>query len=317
MVEVRPDRTASGAGQELALLLRAWWEAATDEGGRKPTQESLARRVGVNQTTLSRYFNPAHASNAPKDIVRALHATLGAPPEDLPTALALAETAAGGPARSEPPPPSPAAPAQPFPPAPEPISPPNSPPGSPKPPRSLWRTALVAAVTTSIALASWALLADRRPPATHDRPVAAARGPAATARWPLVRLGEKSSLTWTIQRLLQADGRRLKADGIFGPETRRHVIAFQRTRGLQPDGKVGERTWPVLVRSVASGATGPEVEAVQDLLGQAGLPADITGVYTAGTLRAVSDFQTRRGLPATGAVDTPTWRALTASVPRP
>ncbi|WP_051804236.1 peptidoglycan-binding protein [Streptomyces griseus] len=309
MVEVRPDHTASGAGQELALLLRAWWEAAADESGRKPTQESLARRVGVNQTTLSRYFNPAHASNAPKDIVRALHATLAAPPDDLPAALALAETAAGVPAPLEPPSPFPGAPAQPAPPAPA--------PNAPKPPRSLWRAALVAAVTTGIALASWALLADRRLPETHDRPVAAARGPVATARWPLVRLGEKSSLTWTIQRLLRADGRHVKADGIFGPETRRHVIAFQRTRGLQPDGKVGERTWPMLVRPVASGAKGPEVEAVQDLLDRAGLPADITGVYTTGTLRAVSDFQTRRGLPPTGTVDTPTWRALTASVPRP
>ncbi|WP_418955264.1 peptidoglycan-binding protein [Streptomyces tritici] len=303
MVEARPHRTAGGAGQELALLLRAWWEAAADEGGRKPTQESLARRAGVNQTTLSRYLNPAHPSTAPKDVVQALHASLAAPPDELPRALALAEAASGGHLTLEPPalaePPSPL-------------------PRVWTAPHHLWRAALVTAVTVSIALASWAVLSYRQPPTgPHDRPVAAAAGPAALSRWPLVRLGEKGSLTWTVQRLLRADGHRLDADGIFGPETRRQVIAFQRTRGLQPDGKVGERTWPMLVRPVAPGDKGPAVEAVQDLLARAGLPADITGVYTTATHRAVSDFQTRSGLPATGTVDTPTWRALTAAVPRP
>ncbi|MEU3448717.1 peptidoglycan-binding domain-containing protein [Streptomyces thermolilacinus] len=44
-------------------------------------------------------------------------------------------------------------------------------------------------------------------------------------------------------------------------------------------------------------------------------PADITGVYTAATRQAVRDFQQRHGLPATGAVDEETWRALTMAPP--
>ncbi|MFG2333967.1 peptidoglycan-binding protein [Streptomyces sp. NPDC048604] len=302
LVEPRPHRTAGGTGQELALLLRAWWEASADEAGRKPTQESLARKVGVNQTTLSRYFNPLHPSTAPKDVVHALHAVLTAPPDDLPRALALTEAAPGEAA------PLAAADATDTarPTAPSPWTPPG-----------VWRTALTVTATVSIAIASWSVLT-HNPPATHtDRSVTAAAGPAAASRWPLVRAGERSSLTWTIQRLLKADGHRLDADGIFGPETRARVIAFQRTRGLQPDGKVGERTWPMLVRTVASGDKGHAVEAVQDLLAQAGLPADITGVYTTATFRAVTDFQTRHGLKPTGTVDTTTWLALTAAVPRP
>ncbi|MEU2184545.1 peptidoglycan-binding domain-containing protein, partial [Streptomyces thermolilacinus] len=102
---------------------------------------------------------------------------------------------------------------------------------------------------------------------------------------------------------------------VFGPETRAEVIAFQRRHGLQPDGRVGKHTWRMLVVPAAPGDRGPQVEAVQDLLQRAGHPADITGVYTAATRQAVRDFQQRHGLPATGAVDEETWRALTMAPP--
>jgi cell wall-associated NlpC family hydrolase len=38
-------------------------------------------------------------------------------------------------------------------------------------------------------------------------------------------------------------------DGDFGPRTRRALVAFQRARGLAPDGMVGAHTWGALVSS--------------------------------------------------------------------
>jgi peptidoglycan hydrolase-like protein with peptidoglycan-binding domain len=38
----------------------------------------------------------------------------------------------------------------------------------------------------------------------------------------------------------------LQMDGVFGPETRRRVLAFQRRNGLVPDGVVGPNTWAKL-----------------------------------------------------------------------
>ncbi|MFD0392292.1 helix-turn-helix domain-containing protein [Streptomyces nogalater] len=53
-----PDRAP---GARLALLLRRWWEeAGRAPGGTRPTQQALAARLGIDQTTLSRYLNPTH-----------------------------------------------------------------------------------------------------------------------------------------------------------------------------------------------------------------------------------------------------------------
>lgn len=38
----------------------------------------------------------------------------------------------------------------------------------------------------------------------------------------------------------------LSVDGIFGPKTKATVIDFQKARGLQPDGIVGQKTWSSL-----------------------------------------------------------------------
>lgn len=46
-------------------------------------------------------------------------------------------------------------------------------------------------------------------------------------------------------------------DGIFGPTTHAAVIAFQRSRGLVPDGLVGVLTWTALGRNCAQPPTCP------------------------------------------------------------
>ncbi|MFJ3310610.1 peptidoglycan-binding protein [Streptomyces sp. NPDC086549] len=295
MAEALPEGSADPAGRELSALLRRWWENSVREGGRKPTQAALARLIGVTQTTLSRYLSPAHPLTAPADAVRALHEAFGAPPEELEKALALARDT-----RSD-----------------------QRPAGAGSAPvrngwlpngRGVRRVFLVAAVAAGVVIAVWGAGRDMLDSGRTVKPAAAPARPSATV-WPLVRKGETSSLAWTVQRLLKARGRHLRTDGIFGPETRAHVIAFQKKNGLQPDGKVGKDTWRMLVLPVAPGDTGPQVEAVQDLLHRAGQPSDITGAYTAATQQMVRDFQRRRGLSATGAVDEETWLSLTGAEP--
>ncbi|OEJ93209.1 peptidoglycan-binding protein [Streptomyces thermolilacinus] len=343
MAQALPNGTADGsARRELSTLLRTWWEGSARAGAAKPTQATLARKIGVTQTTLSRYLNPAHPLAAPPDAVRALHTVLAAPPDDLDTALALARNARAAAAhRTEHP-----APGQPSDaPAEEAAEPPageasGAPAGEPGPgpwpghhparhpapyepgpreaPRrgTVRRALLAAAVTAAVLITGWTVTRGAPEPGTAPGArAAAAPVTSAAADWPVVRGGETSSLAWTVQRLLKVHRHTLRTDGVFGPETRAEVIAFQRRHGLQPDGRVGRHTWRMLVVPAAPGGRGPQVEAVQDLLQRAGHPADITGVYTAATRQAVRDFQRRHGLPATGAVDEDTWRALTTAPP--
>jgi peptidoglycan hydrolase-like protein with peptidoglycan-binding domain len=46
---------------------------------------------------------------------------------------------------------------------------------------------------------------------------------------------------WQIR--MRARGWRLAADGVYGPETRGVVRAFQQEKGLAVDGLIGKQTW--------------------------------------------------------------------------
>lgn len=69
----------------------------------------------------------------------------------------------------------------------------------------------------------------------HDRPTLyyGSRGPAVVALQRQLRSSSPGSATTAV-------------DGIFGPITREHVIAFQEYMGLKPDGIVGSETWRTL-----------------------------------------------------------------------
>lgn len=58
----------------------------------------------------------------------------------------------------------------------------------------------------------------------------------------------------------------VKADGNFGPGTHSATVAWQKTRGLTPDGVVGPKTW-----LVASGAKTPETTKINESIAK--LPA--------------------------------------------
>ncbi|MFJ4574024.1 peptidoglycan-binding protein [Streptomyces sp. NPDC088846] len=309
-------------GRALAELLRNWWESSARDGREKPTQQSLAKRLGVDQTTLSRYLNPAHASNAPRRIVEQLHSVLRAPTDDLVRARALADAAAAAPpARKRPAPtPSPG----PTPAAPGPVETVTGTPVSAgpaaerKPATRLWDRSPVAFPTLAVSaflllvlggLAWWMVptmgQSDAKTTAqVSDRP------PEGT-EWPLARKGNVLWKARTVQYLLRANGFDVKVDADYGPATAEAVKKFQAAHGLTADGKVGKDTWPLLIVAVDSRTPGPEaVTAVQYLLHHAGVPTDSTGAYTLSTMRSLKEFQASRHLPVTGVGDEATWRAL-------
>lgn len=314
------DNTVAGRdeqpGRALAELLRNWWESSARDGREKPTQQSLAKRLGVDQTTLSRYLNPAHASNAPRRIVEQLHSALRAPADDLVRACALAEAAAGAaPSRKRPT--ATAAPGTASMPAGT-ASVPAGPTGRRGATARWWDRSPVAYPTLAIAsllllvlggfvwwLAPTAWQSDAKATANvSDRP---SQG----TDWPLARKGDVLWKARTVQLLLRANGFDVKVDADYGPATAEAVKQFQSAHGLTPDGKVGKDTWPLLVIPVDSRTTKPDaVTAVQYLLHHAGVPTDSTGTYTLSTMRSLKEFQESRNLPVTGAGDEGTWRAL-------
>src|SRR5947199_811955 len=74
--------------------------------------------------------------------------------------------------------------------------------------------------------------------------------------WPLVQEGSSGEDVRSVQYLVTAQGHAVTVDGIFGPQTKGAVQAFQAAHGLATDGIVGNQTWPQLILQVASGSTG-------------------------------------------------------------
>ncbi len=60
----------------------------------------------------------------------------------------------------------------------------------------------------------------------------------------LLRRGDNLPSVGVLQKLLNRGGAGLVVDGDFGSRTKTAVTNFQRPRGLNPDGSVGQNTWP-------------------------------------------------------------------------
>ncbi len=116
--------------------------------------------------------------------------------------------------------------------------------------------------------------------------------------------------------------------GTFGRSTEDALFAFQRSRGLRPDGICGEQTWSGLVEAAyrlgerllyrkAPMLRGDDVAELQRRLGALGFDAGrIDGIFGENTARAMADFQRNAGLTTDGIFGRRTLAELLRLAPR-
>jgi peptidoglycan hydrolase-like protein with peptidoglycan-binding domain len=120
--------------------------------------------------------------------------------------------------------------------------------------------------------------------------------------WPTFRPGRKPSgkefdtSVAAVQYLLRGRGfYHSKIDGIYGSKTVAAVKAFQKSKGLRPDGIAGEQTLPKLLSVVKRGSRGDAVRAAQILArkavdhvgGRPNIGLVVDGIYGASTQEAI------------------------------
>jgi peptidoglycan hydrolase-like protein with peptidoglycan-binding domain len=135
---------------------------------------------------------------------------------------------------------------------------------------------------------------------------------AAPPAWPEINQGDSGITVTTAQLLLRQRGANITADGVFGSGTDTAVRSFQSANGLTADGYVGPLTWSKLVMTVAQGASGDHVRAIQGQLNRHGYGVTVDGIFGPGTASAVTSFKTARGAGTDSTVDATTWQWLIA-----
>ena len=165
--------------------------------------------------------------------------------------------------------------------------------------------------------------------------------PAEPSTWPVLQRGDRGPTVRVLQeRLTSARFTCDPVDGIFGPDTERAVRAFQDSRCLDVDGRVGLQTWTALLTDQGPTAAekspvkiaqrvpqeptelpascrrpsrGKAVTQLQQRLNQLGFDCGkVDGSFGARTEAAVMAFQAQRGLEVDGIVGPQTWTALLA-----
>jgi N-acetylmuramoyl-L-alanine amidase len=141
----------------------------------------------------------------------------------------------------------------------------------------------------------------------------------------LIRTGDRGEAVRDVQHRLLGAGLRVEPDeleGTFGPSTRAAVEAFQRARGLPPDGIVGPDTWGQLVEAgycigdrtlyLRSPAfRGDDVRELQRMLNALGFDVGKEdGIFGPRTTRGVREFQRNVGTKVDGIVGLDTVRSL-------
>lgn len=128
--------------------------------------------------------------------------------------------------------------------------------------------------------------------------------------YPVLKSGSKGGSVTVLQRLLVANGKKISADGQFGPKTRSAVISFQKSKKLKADGVVGPATWGKLVPTLRKGDKGAKVKALQAALNLRGAKLDADGKFGPATLSAVKKAQSKGGVASDGVAGPNTWRVL-------
>ena len=146
----------------------------------------------------------------------------------------------------------------------------------------------------------------------------------------VVQVGSTGAAVQRVQQLLIKSGVTVVggADGVFGPQTRRSVAAFQKLHGLSVTGSVDAATDAALVKAAGGGtaapapsssyvglrvgSTGPAVTKLQQAIMATGLVVrgGADGIFGQQTRTAVLVYQRVNGLPQTGIVDESTAKML-------
>jgi|GEM_PF-1120761 peptidoglycan hydrolase-like protein with peptidoglycan-binding domain len=142
-----------------------------------------------------------------------------------------------------------------------------------------------------------------------------------------------------LQQALLKEGYSLAVDGIYGRQTRRAVIQFQRAKGLKADGIAGNETLSLLYGSGAPqaaaapatpaapaiptfsatyatlrpGMRGTAVQTMQEALNRHGFSLKADGIYGRATTRAVRKFQSQHKLRVDGIAGNQTLSLLLGS----
>ncbi|WP_456275163.1 peptidoglycan-binding domain-containing protein [Bacillus sp. AK128] len=120
----------------------------------------------------------------------------------------------------------------------------------------------------------------------------------------MLKEGSKGENVKMMQRALnEAMGAELTEDGMFGPNTKRAVIAFQKSKKLLKDGVYGPNTHAALSKEVNSfgfddtllklGSRGEAVKTLQMGLKDMSYEVTVDGIYGPQTKAAVMKFQER------------------------
>ncbi|MBM6617878.1 peptidoglycan-binding domain-containing protein [Bacillus suaedaesalsae] len=121
----------------------------------------------------------------------------------------------------------------------------------------------------------------------------------------VLKVGSKGESVKIMQRALnKAMGAELSEDGVFGPNTKTAVVAFQKSKNLSQDGVYGAKTHASLSKAVNSfgfaetsvlkvGSRGEAVKTLQKALNDMSYNVAVDGVYGPNTKAAVVKFQER------------------------
>ena len=127
---------------------------------------------------------------------------------------------------------------------------------------------------------------------------------------PTYASGSRGSGVRSVQSLLNANGAKLKVDGIYGKLTVNAVKAFQKKHRITQTGKVDAATWSKLLPTLSRGSRSASVRVLQTELREAGHRIAVDGIYGPATEKAVRAVQTAKKVSVTGKVDLATWSKL-------
>ncbi|KYG30550.1 peptidoglycan-binding domain-containing protein [Alkalihalobacillus trypoxylicola] len=141
-----------------------------------------------------------------------------------------------------------------------------------------------------------------------------------------VGMGDRGEIVEMAQEQLNRLGYGTAVDGIFGPETEKHVMEFQEELSLEVDGIVNAETYQALMYSIEEpkypafeepvrmGDRGEIVESAQEQLNRLGYGTAVDGIFGPETEKHVMEFQEELSLEVDGVVGAETYQALMYSI---